>query len=237
MKVLIVEDEMIISEDMAMILEEAGYEVSDQVVSYDSAIESINENKPDLILLDINIQGSKDGIDIANWLNDNYNIPFIYTSSLGDAQTIKRAKLTNPSSYIIKPFKEEQLLASIEIAIGNFIQQGNKEEEGLGMINQSIFVKQDHRYVKIKMEELTYVHKSDNYLILYTAENKLLIRATITSFLDKVKYSKLQRTHKSYAVNFDYVTDIANNHVMIDQVEVPMSKTYAEEIKSKLFII
>lgn len=237
MKILIVEDEMIISEDVCMILEDHNYVVTDQVVDYDSAITSIKENTPDLILIDINIQGQKDGIHIAEWINNNRKIPFIYTSSLGDADTINRAKLTNPSAYIIKPFKEVQLLASIEVAITNF-SNGNVEsqpiETKLALINDSIFVKHNNRYVKVRLSDIVYIQKEDNYLLVHTNAEKYMIRSSITNFIDQLPHMKLTKTHKSYAVNFNFVTDIGVNFIKLGAVEVPLSKSYSEFIKSNL---
>lgn len=237
MKILIVEDEMIISEDVCMILEENEYEVTDQVVDYEGAIESISQNRPDLVLLDINLRGVKDGIDVAQWIKDNHQIPFIFTSSLGDRATIQRAKATNPSGYMVKPFKEEQILATIEVAISNFNQNSDseiREEEKIALINDAIFVKHHNRYVKVGLNEIMYIEKADNYLIIHTSANKFMIRASISSFMDQLPNLKLVRTHKSYAVNFEYVTDIGANYVMLNTLEVPLSKTYSDDIRSNL---
>jgi len=237
MKILIVEDEMIISEDICMMLEEQDYEVTDQVVDYDDAIGSISENPPDLVLLDINLIGSKDGIQVANWINGNKRIPFIYTSSLGDPLTISRAKETNPSAYLLKPFKEEQLIAAIEIAMANFsMEKGEEESEAIPIFNDAIFVKIGHKYIKTKISDIRYISKSDNYIELHCSDKKHIIRASIGGFIERLGYDKIYRTHRSYAVNIDYVSDISPTSIKIGDHEIPLSKNHSKDIMNRLKI-
>lgn len=217
-----------------MILEDNGYDVCGQAVSYESAIRCFDKERPDLVLLDINLQGGKTGIDIAEWINTKRKVPFIYTSSLSNTTTIERASNTAPAAYIVKPFKEAQLLASIEVALTNYDRNKNTQVENVALIDDAIFVKNKHRYTKIRLADISYLKKDDNYLLIHTNENRYMIRSTIGSFIDKLKYAKLVRTHKSYAVNFDYVTEVSPNHLMLDKIEVPLSKSYSESIKSIL---
>jgi DNA-binding LytR/AlgR family response regulator len=237
MKILVVEDEMIISEDIRWMLEERNYTVTDQAVDYDDAIQSIENNPPDLVLLDINLKGAKTGIDVAVSLNEKLNIPFIYTSSLGDKTTIDLAKATNPSAYLVKPFKEEQLMVAIEIAISNFDKKINtKHQEGVAIYNDAIFVKDKHKIVKVFLTDIMYLKKCENYLDIYTAEERFTVRSTINGFIDSLGFNKLYRIHKSYAVNLDFVSGMTQNSIMLDQIEVPLSKSYAIDLKSKLRI-
>jgi DNA-binding LytR/AlgR family response regulator len=238
MKILIVEDEMIISDDICGMLEEHGYDIAGQAVDYDEAIEIIRNNKPDMVLLDINLQGNKDGIEIAQYINETGRIPFIYTSSLGDAETISRAKRTNPAAYLIKPFQDQQLFAAIEVAMANFTasaQEGTNENK-LAIFNEAIFVKEGHRYTKVRMSDIKYIQKSDNYLDVHTTANKYLIRASIGEFIDQLGYDRIYRTHKSYAVNINFITDVMSNTVTLGDIEVPLSRTYADELKKYLRI-
>jgi DNA-binding NarL/FixJ family response regulator len=98
----------------------------------------INNSIPDIVLLDIHIKGDKDGIDIAQRLNDDYRIPFIYLTSYADKDTIDRAKTTMPYGYIIKPFDERDLLSSIEMALYRFEQQNGKSIPSLSEFNDTL---------------------------------------------------------------------------------------------------
>lgn len=238
MKIVIVEDEMIISDDICGMLEEHGYEIAGQAVDYDEAVEIIRNNKPDLVLLDINLQGNKDGIEIAQYINETGRIPFIYTSSLGDGQTIARAKLTKPSAYLVKPFQDQQLFAAIEVAMANFTPSAGEgtNESKLAIFNEAIFVKEGHRYTKVRMSDIKYIHKSDNYIEVHTTANKYMIRASINDFIDQIGYDRIYRTHKSYAVNLNFITGVMPDAITLGDVELPLSRSYADELKKYLRI-
>jgi len=112
-RILIVEDELIIAEDMSNMLSNMGYTIVGIAMDFEEAITLLNEDKPDLILLDVNLGGKKDGINLAEEINLTYNIPFIFTTSYSDTATLERAKKTNPVNYLVKPFKSEQLFTAI----------------------------------------------------------------------------------------------------------------------------
>ena len=126
-RVLIVEDEPVIAENISMYLDNNDFEVS--AIAYDSgeAIEQLQKNTPDAAILDINLESEEDGIDIANFINQKYPIPFLFLTSYSDKETLQRAKNVNPSGYIVKPFNEKTLLASLEIAINNHAAENNKK--------------------------------------------------------------------------------------------------------------
>ena len=118
-KLLIVEDEAIIAEDIAELCTLLGYEVLDTAHNAGQALNILKNQTPDLILLDINLEDDLDGIEIAEYINDHSKIPFIYLTSYADIETLMRAKKTKPQGYIVKPFNKEQLLSTIEIALYN----------------------------------------------------------------------------------------------------------------------
>ena len=117
-KILIVEDEAIIAEDIATQLEKMGYEIVDIVASGEEAIASALEKQPNLILMDIMLQGEMDGIEAAQKINAQINIPIVYLTAYADEKTLKRAKLTKPFGYLLKPFRAKELHTTIEISLG-----------------------------------------------------------------------------------------------------------------------
>ena len=116
-KILIVEDEMIIAEDMADALSNLGYEVTGIVASGDEAIEKAATNYPDIVIMDINLQGDIDGVEAAQKIRNSQNIPVVFLTAYADQTTLERAKATEPFAYLLKPFQERELKTTIEIAI------------------------------------------------------------------------------------------------------------------------
>lgn len=116
-KILVVEDELLIAEDISFRLNSLGYIVTDKVISGADALSSIEKNMPDLILMDIVLNGSLDGIQTHELIKQKYKVPLVFLTSFSDEKTFSRAKLTQPFGYIIKPFEERELQTVIEMAL------------------------------------------------------------------------------------------------------------------------
>ncbi|MFT6827611.1 MAG: DNA-binding NarL/FixJ family response regulator, partial [Roseivirga sp.] len=117
LKILIVEDDSMISSSLKEILEMLNHEVVGIAEDADTAIDLCNDQVPDLALLDIQIGGDIDGVDLAEIINDQFNIPFIFTTAFADNATIARAKERTPYGYLVKPYGIEDINAAIEVAM------------------------------------------------------------------------------------------------------------------------
>src|SRR5574344_166416 len=116
-RIYIVEDERIIAIDLQRRLERLGYVVCGSASDAEEALAGIRSTKPDLILMDIVLPGSVDGIDVAIQVRRELNVPVIFLSAYTDARTLERAKAANPLGYILKPFKERELATLLEMAL------------------------------------------------------------------------------------------------------------------------
>jgi two-component system, response regulator PdtaR len=128
-KILIVEDEYIIANDIQTSLENIGYNVCGMVASGEKAIKAVKEKQPDLILMDIMLKGEMDGVAAAEIIKSEFDISVIYLSAYSDEEVLKRAKETLPFGYLIKPFRDRELRAAIEMAL--FKHQIEKEKDQL----------------------------------------------------------------------------------------------------------
>ena len=116
-KILIVENERIVADDIKQRLEDLGYEVIGISGNGNDALKKTGEIKPDLILMDIILTGEVDGIETAQQISELYSVPFIYLTAYYDDEILKRASLTQPAGYITKPFDSVGLHAAIQMAI------------------------------------------------------------------------------------------------------------------------
>jgi len=119
-RIIIVEDEVLIAQEISGTLEMLGYQVVAHVMNGDEALDVFAQTQADLVLLDINIKGTLNGIDLANILRDKYQIPFVFLTSFSDHYTLNQVKETMPYGYIVKPFNEDDLRSNIELAIFKF---------------------------------------------------------------------------------------------------------------------
>lgn len=116
-KILVVEDERIVAEDIKEGLQSMGYTVTSVVRSGKMAIKMVEDNRPDLVLMDIVLKDKMDGIETAKQIRARYNIPVVYLTAYSDEKILERAKTTEPFGYIIKPFREKELQVNIEMAL------------------------------------------------------------------------------------------------------------------------
>ncbi|MBK8548179.1 MAG: response regulator transcription factor [Saprospiraceae bacterium] len=124
-RILIVEDEPIISDDIESTLLVNDYDIAGKAYSSTQALDMLINRSPDIVLLDISIKGDKDGIDIAAIIREKYHLPFIFLTSFSDKITLERAIPTMPYGYIVKPFKDRDIITSIELAMFRFASENN----------------------------------------------------------------------------------------------------------------
>ena len=241
LKILIVEDEFIIAEDLRIQLKKLEYEVTGIAASYDDAMHMISERVPDLMLVDIKLHGSRDGIDLAATVRQDYDIPLIFLTSHADKNTVERAKKVNPEGYLIKPFESEDLYTSIEIAVANYLKIKGKsndlEEKNNAVLDDSIFVRKDHLLVKIRFDELEWIKAERNYLELHCQDKMHLIRSTLRDFLDKLPENLFIQVHRSYAVNLKHVSTIEYVSLKVSNQDIPLGRSYIAPLKERLKII
>ena len=126
-KILVVEDEPIVALDIKNAIAQCGFSVTDIVDNYDDALLSVKVNEPDIIFMDINLDNSKDGIEIATEIKKRIEIPVIYLTAYSDDNTMQRAIETNPINFIAKPFKREELKSSILMSVYKINSSNNQD--------------------------------------------------------------------------------------------------------------
>jgi len=219
-KILIVEDQLIITMDLEYMLEELGYEVCGVSTYYEDAVSAIQLNRPELVLIDIILAGDKSGIDLAHEINRAYYIPFIFLSSHADRSTIESAMSTKPAGYIVKPFNRNDVYASIEIAF-NHVEA--RED------NQSIFLPDGKNKTKIPMDEMIYAHAEGNYTTFITTSRKIVLRKCLKEVSETIlNNEKFVRIHKSYLINKDAIRARNASTILLNNGEnIPLGRAYA----------
>ena len=155
-KVLVVEDEIIVSEEIAELLRSFGYEVVAQAQSAEEAMEHISQTPPDVALLDIHIKGEMDGVELAKLIRNNADCAIIFLTAYSDKSTIDRVKEVHPEAYLVKPFEKNGLLAAIDLAFSNYEHTNEEELLKESKAMESLFLKDQHRYEKVLISDILY---------------------------------------------------------------------------------
>ncbi len=219
MNILIVEDELLIAEMIKEMLIELSYTVVGIAKNYNQAISHLSEDEIDLAVLDINLSEQKDGIDLATEIQNTYKIPFIYLTSYSDPVTIKKAAKTTPSAYLLKPFTSDDLHVTIELI---------KNKQSLKP--NTIVVKDGGLNVKVNTDDIFYIKSDNNYLELFTAKKKYVLRMSLEKFLEENENHNFIRIHRSYVVNTLKIDAINGQYVIIGNEKFPLSRSYKQEV-------
>jgi DNA-binding LytR/AlgR family response regulator len=234
-KIGIVEDEMIIALGIANTLQELGYDVTEPAKSYTEALEMIATEKPDLLLLDIQLSGYKDGIDLAAKVRRDIGIPFIFLTANADIATVGKAKEVYPQAYLVKPFRKDDLYTAIELCLHNYTQEEQKKQaQSNYVVNDAIFIKQGTLFHKVKLEDILYLESDNVYVNVYTTNGKLLVRNTLPDFIELIGPKWFVRVHRSYAVNINHIQAINTEYLMINKTQIPVSKAFREGLFNHL---
>lgn len=223
LKIYIVEDEPLIVATITSALKKQGFQVLGDSDEYDEALPAIVKNQPDLVLVDIQLEGAKDGIDLAKEL-DKCCIPYLYLTSQTDPETIKRVKETQPLGYIVKPFTENGLRSNIELAWHNF-SLTNKD---------FILLKSEGRTHKINQESILYLKAFDNYCYVVTVLDKFLVPHTLKKTSEKLNANNFVQTHRSYWVNIKKISSTTTSAVYLDNEEIPLSSSNRNNVLQAL---
>ena len=239
-KLLIVEDDMIIAAKISMQLTNLGYEVTGIVPRGEEAILHVEENKPDIVLLDINLKGTLDGIETARIMHRNGEMPIIYITANTDEATFNRAKETRPYAFINKPIKNIDLQRAIELTISRIAEQQTATiEQDLSddmpfILSDRIFVRHKDNMVKIFIEDILYIEAERNYCRIFTKNKEYLLSTTLKIMEDKLPARYFIRVHRSFMVNLAQVDEVAENHVIIALKAIPLSHTLRDELLKRI---
>jgi DNA-binding LytR/AlgR family response regulator len=240
-RILVVEDEMIIGAKISMLLTNLGYEVSGLLSRGEDVPGHIAQNGPDIIILDINLKGKLDGIETARLISAQFPIPVIFLTANSDEATFNRAKTVKPAAFISKPFKQLDLQRAIELTISRMEEKGPvtsaaepEKEEPPSFLTDRMFVRLKERMVKIMYDDVLFIEAVRNYSRINTRNNEFLLSVTLRIIEDKLPASVFVRIHRTYLVNIRMVDEVGENHVIIGQREIPMSSGLKENLMLRI---
>ena len=226
--ILVVEDEPLIADDIADTLTKNGYRVVAIVDEGADALQAMEDYKPDLAILDVNIEGEMDGIELAPKLG----IPFIFLTSYYDKATLDRAKVLHPAGYIVKPFSERDLIANVALALHKVPQPVAVKTHP-----EKLFVKKDQEIISVMSDQILFAEAFDNYAYLYTESEKYIISHTLKSIEEKLVPLGFLRVHRSYLINFDQIDSISEGYVFLKGHKIQIGKSYRKEFMDRLSLL
>lgn len=246
-KILVVEDESLVSRDIQSSIKKLGYVVTSGVNSGEKAIASIEEERPDIVLMDIMLKGKMNGIEAANIIKERFDIPVVFLTAYADDSTVNKAKVSEPYGYIMKPFKEKELQTTIEVALYKHEKdmQVKKERDLYHSIienkesKDSIFVRADYRLNKINFNDIFFVEALKDYVVINTSDNSYTTHTTMKEMVRILPSKDFVRIHRSFIVNLNKIFSIKYPDLVIEgkMKVLPIGGLYRKELYGRLNLI
>ena len=232
-QILIVEDEMIIAANISLQLSNLGYQITGIIPRGEEVLPYIEQKLPDIILMDINLKGDVDGIDIVLLIQKKYKIPIIYLTANADDLTFTKAKQTNPYAFVSKPFKKIDLQHAIELTITRIEEEQELEKDSCiipFVLSDCIFIRNNDKMIKIFIHDLLYVEAERNYCKLHCKNKEHLLVSTLKDLTEKLPSNLFLRIHRSFIVNISHIDEIATSHVVIGKKAIPITADLKKEL-------
>jgi DNA-binding LytR/AlgR family response regulator len=223
-KILIVEDEAIIAEHLRMILEQYEATHIEWADTKEAAIKAINDGKPDISLLDINLSGKTEGIDIAQYINTTHKHPFIFITAYSESTLLTLALEKHPAAYITKPFKQADVIAAIQLAL---VYKPTATKEHLVFKNGDVVV-------KLNSNQITHIEASGNYIIIHQQQQKYTLRHTLAWALEHLPEADYLKVHRAFIVNINHIKEFNYHELKIGATTIPLSRLFKVALTEKI---
>lgn len=234
--IYIVEDEPIIARTIKIALEQEGYTICGIADNGKEALYDIDELQPDLVLLDITLKGTVDGITVAQKLQQKTNIPYVFLTSLTDSETTERVKLTKPAGFISKPFTIASLRNNIEIALFKLDEEATNETDTT-VDDDALFIKNKNEFIKLIKADILFFEASDFYCYAHTLDRKILISRTLKYVETHISDVSFLRVHRSFIINIKKIDAMYDGYLTINKKTIPVSKSNKDRLLNSLSLL
>lgn len=238
MNVFIVEDEDLYIDQLEMVVEQAGHSVCGAATNAEEALRLFEKSRADMALIDINLAGEMDGLELGKWLKrfrDDILIIFI-TAHYADVEYFEKAKQLSAYAFLKKPIDATDLSRTIALAF-----QYNTTQTDIGTRtylddHHMLLVKIKAKYIKVDQNDITHIAAEDKYCSIHLKDGTVYLeRISLKELNKKLSPRLFAQTHRSYIVNLNNVqeTDIAEYTIMVNGHQVPLGDTYKDYFLKK----
>ena len=242
-RILIVEDDPSIAENIEEILELLDYVNIDIANSANQAIKVIKKYRPDLIFMDIKLKGDKDGIELGEIIKQMIDVPIVYVTSYSDPTIIERAKRINPAGFIVKPFNTNDIHAMVEIVLYNKRTRPSTSESSSSksstdspyLVNDAVYIKADNAFERVDYEDIYYVEANGNMVTIFTKHRNYIIRKSMKDMEEKLPSHLFLRVQKSFIVQLGQIENFSTKEINLKMgASVQVGRQYYNSFLAKL---
>ena len=241
-KILLVEDDPDITLRMEALIFSLGYDLLSPVDNSEDALLSIRKNQPDVLVMDIDIGGQLNGIEVVEKVKDQ-QIPVIFVTGHDEGEYYEKARQTQPLAYLVKPFNKFTFQTALENAIVRLSMQAEqstpntKDDEQADQwseevwLKNSFFIKRNNLIYKVKIQDIRYIQSEGNYCEIISTK-KHAVKISLTQLLKKLPSTQFIRIHQRYAVQAELIENInlSDNLIYLGNTNLPIGPKYKVHI-------
>ena len=243
-KLLIVEDDMITAADISLQLSKLGYSVIGISTRAEDALAMIKNNRPDIILMDIVLSGSKNGIDAALQVLEQYQIPVVFLTSNTDDATFQKALSAKPFAFIAKPFQKSTMERTLQLTLQRMEVERTSEpmfpnSDHISAMDDRLFIRNNNQLVKVAFSDILYVEADRSYCKVHTENQTFLLSVPLSNFKSQLPKENFLKVHRSFVVNIQRIDAISDQHefLMIHSHRVPVARRSKEEVVKRMRLV
>ena len=244
LKILMVEDDMIIAADISMQLTKLGYQVVGINICGEDALKMIENNRPDLILMDIVLTGKMNGIETAKIILEKFQIAVIFLTSNSDDATFQQALSAKPYAFISKPFQKSELARTLKltfqrIAVEKDSAPASQDTDHVSAMEDRLFIRNKNQMEKVLLTEIWFAEADRNYCKIQTDKQSYLLSVPLRNIEAQLPSDHFFRVHRSFVVNLKKIDAISEHHeyLTIQSHQIPVSRRSKEEVIKRLKMI
>ena len=231
-KILIVEDEIELANNISEILLELDYKVAAVVDNAESALAFLEDGEADLVLMDILIYGELDGIDLAYKIREKYNLPIVFSTAYSGTEYLDRISSEIHEGYLLKPFTLDSLKTAVFFGLkrhGEKSKEGSKPKGSLKIMDKGYLV-------PVPFSEIVYLKADGLYTRVFTTAKSYLVRDILKNFEEKLNTTQFIRVHKSYLVNIGFVASFNAKKINLGDTNIPIRRGLYKELLEKIVV-
>ena len=235
-KILIVELEYVLEEEMLCRLFELGHEIVKTVYNSNDALEYLEQNDVDIVLIEMNMDGKLKGFQLTENLNSTFNVPFIILAPTIIQAHLDMVKEASPSAILIHPTSLQQIHLSIALAISNFNNSKSSNFAGLienptmDLLNNCLFFKKSNYFERVNFNDIFWLRAENNYTVIHTSKGDFIYSTVLKKFIEKLPMNQFIRVHRSYIINLSKIEGFEGKMVIIDNDRIPVAKNCQKKI-------
>ncbi|MBQ4821217.1 response regulator transcription factor [Aquimarina sp. MMG016] len=236
MSVYIVEDNLEDLKKLQVTIEELGHKCIGSSDDSFEAQEQIGMLKPDVVLMEVDLNGKQSGITLARRIKSLYKVPILFISSNTNSDIVSKAADINPIGYLTKPINKNDLKAAMILAQNHVPKQMGKKKE-----LSNIFIKSGNKLIKVVIDSILFAYTdSKNYCSIITSDKKKLsVRHSVMGLHKQLDNTTFIQTHRSYIINWQKVDFFyeSDQTIEIEGHHIPVGRTFKEEVYKRLKVI